>query len=65
MLRKVLKRKQDNLKSEQKMRWWKKEAQEKLHTVVHRDHLNLAKDMKVMIMRVEIVSLSLVMMMMI
>ena len=34
LLRKVLKRKQDDLKSVQKMRrWTKKEAQEQLHTI--------------------------------
>ena len=60
MLRKVLKRKQDNLKSVHKMRQWKREAQEKLH----RDHPNLAKEMKVMIMMVKMVSLSLIMVMM-
>ena len=51
LLRKVLKRKQDDLKSVQKMRRWKKEAQEQLH----RDHPNLPKETKVMIMTVKFV----------
>ena len=60
MLRKVLKRKQDNLKSVHKMRQFKREAQEKLH----RDHPNLAKEMKVMIMTLKMVSLTLIMVIM-